>query len=115
MIKRLLALLRGSQQEEIFVPPGATDGLLQVSADGSRCVQCGICGYSCPVAIEVREYARRGQNVTDSRCIACGECIARCPRGVLRWGPAILVRDDNRITLAPNDLPETLQLIPREP
>ncbi len=110
MFKRLLSLFQGKRQDEIPVPEGAKSGLLQVTSDASRCVQCGICGYNCPVGIEVREYARRGQNVTDSRCIACGECVAKCPRGTLRWGPAILVRDDHRLDVAPNELPSTLQL-----
>jgi ferredoxin len=111
MFTRLSQLLRrGSEAPNAPVPPGAEGGLLQVTADASRCVQCGICGYNCPVGIEVREYARRGQNVTDSRCIACGECIAKCPRGTLRWGPAILVRDDNTLEVAPNALPEMLVL-----
>lgn len=114
MLRRLLDLLRREPQDEIFVPEGAKTGLLQVTADASRCVQCGICGYNCPVGIEVREYARRGQNVTDSRCIACGECVAKCPRGTLRWGPAIFVRQDNTITVAPNELPTTLRLPLRE-
>ena len=83
-------------------PPVA--GLQQVTADAARCVQCGICGYNCPVGIEVREYARRGQNVTDSRCIACGACIEKCPRGTLRWGPAILVREDNTLEISPDEL-----------
>lgn len=92
-------------------PPG---GNYQVTADASRCVQCGICGYNCPVGIEVREYARRGQNVTDSRCINCGECVAKCPRGTLNWGPAILVRHDLRLEVDPDALPLLLQLPARE-
>lgn len=115
MFDRLVQLFRGGQQpQQAPLPPGAANGLLQVTADASRCVQCGICGYNCPVGIEVREYARRGQNVTDSRCITCGECIAKCPRGTLRWGPAILVRDDNTLEIAPNALPEMLVLAARE-
>jgi ferredoxin len=92
--------------------PGS--GLAQVTADASRCVQCGICGFNCPVGIEVREYARRGQNVTDSRCISCGACIDKCPRGTLIWGPAILIRADNTLEVNPNALPVMLQIQPRE-
>ena len=115
MFERLSRIFRGEREEPSrpVVPAAAAEGLLQVTSDASRCVQCGICGYNCPVGIEVREYARRGQNVTDSRCIACGECVAKCPRGTLRWGPAILVRDDNTLEVAPNDLPEMLVLPPR--
>jgi ferredoxin len=85
------------KEEAIITPPA--DGLWQVAADPTRCVQCGICGYNCPVGIPVRDYARRGQNVTDGRCISCGMCIEKCPRGTLRWGPAILIRDDLTIEI----------------
>ena len=95
-------------------PCDVPTGLLQVTADATRCVQCGICVHNCPAGVEVREYARRGENVTDPRCIACGQCVALCPRGTLRWGPAKLVRDDNTLALAPGDLPRALRLRPRD-
>lgn len=57
----------------------------RVQADGSRCVQCGVCGYNCPVGIDVRSYARQGLSVDDAACITCGQCIQVCPRGTLRW------------------------------
>jgi ferredoxin len=59
-----------------------------VAADPSRCVQCGICGYNCPVGIQVRDYAREGKVVDDARCVKCGLCIEKCPRGTLRWDAA---------------------------
>lgn len=57
----------------------------RVAADASRCVQCGVCGYNCPVGIPVRDYARQGLPVDDAACITCGNCIQVCPRGTLRW------------------------------
>ena len=68
-----------------------------VTPDPSRCVQCGVCGYNCPVGIPVREYARLGRIVDDLRCVQCGQCIEVCPRGTLRWGrpgAAILAEDE---------------------
>ncbi len=56
-----------------------------VVPDSSRCVQCGICSYNCPIEIDVRAHAWRGEPVVNSRCLTCGECVARCPRGVLRF------------------------------
>ncbi|MEK6223023.1 MAG: 4Fe-4S dicluster domain-containing protein [Chloroflexota bacterium] len=56
-----------------------------VMPDSSRCVQCGICSYNCPIEIDVRRHAWLGQPVKSSRCLTCGECVARCPRGVLRF------------------------------
>ena len=56
-----------------------------VVAEPSRCVECGICGYNCPLGIDVRSHARQGIPVADNRCLTCGECVARCPRGTLRF------------------------------
>ena len=57
----------------------------KVASDATRCVQCGICGYNCPVGIHVRDYACRGLPIDDASCIGCGNCINMCPRGTLRW------------------------------
>ena len=114
MISRFLNIFNGKDSEKgssLATPP---PGMSQVTADASRCVQCGICGYNCPVGIEVREYARRGENVTDSRCISCGACVEKCPRGTLKWGHAILVRPDETLEIAANDLPHMLRLEPRK-
>jgi ferredoxin len=104
MWTKLKTLFSANDQKKSFLPP-PTGGPFQVAADPTRCVQCGICGYNCPVGIEVREYARRGRNVTDPRCISCGACIEKCPRGTLRWGPAILIGDDLRLQTDPDALP----------
>lgn len=57
----------------------------QVTPEPERCVQCGICSYSCPISIDVRSHAWQGLPVRDSHCLTCGECVSRCPRGVLRF------------------------------
>ncbi len=56
-----------------------------VVAESSRCVQCGICSYNCPIGIDVRAHVWREEAITRSECLTCGECVARCPRGVLRF------------------------------
>jgi ferredoxin len=56
----------------------------QVTPQAIRCIQCGICSYSCPVGIGVRDHAWHGRIVADSSCILCGECVEHCPRGTLR-------------------------------
>lgn len=57
----------------------------QIVPDQARCVQCGICSYNCPVAIDIRHHAWLGIPIEDSHCLTCGECIARCPRGALQF------------------------------
>ncbi len=61
-----------------------------VVPEPTRCVQCGICSYHCPMEIDVRRHVWRGEPVKDSRCLACGECVKRCPRGLLRFEPVPL-------------------------
>ncbi|MBI3159600.1 MAG: 4Fe-4S dicluster domain-containing protein [Chloroflexi bacterium] len=56
-----------------------------VVPDNSRCVQCGICSFNCPIGIDVRQHAWLGKPVEDSHCLTCGTCIQKCPRGVLRF------------------------------
>lgn len=64
--------------------------LAHVVPDAVRCMQCGICSYNCPVGIDVRAYAWRGQPVLDSSCLTCGQCVARCPRRALRFERLLL-------------------------
>ena len=76
--------------ERLFGAPAVSPHLApapdaRVTPDGSRCVQCGVCGYNCPVGIPVRDYARQGKPVDIAECVQCGQCIAVCPRGTLRW------------------------------
>ncbi|HET7142831.1 MAG TPA: 4Fe-4S dicluster domain-containing protein [Anaerolineales bacterium] len=56
-----------------------------VVTDSTRCVQCGICTYNCPIGIDVRAHVWRDESIINSECLTCGECVARCPRGVLRF------------------------------
>lgn len=58
-----------------------------VMPEPTRCVQCGVCSYHCPVEIDVRRHVWRSEPVEDSRCLTCGECVKRCPRGLLRFEP----------------------------
>ncbi len=64
----------------------------QVVPETSRCVQCGICSFYCPIAIDVRRHAWLDTPVIDSHCLTCGECIARCPRAVLRFEKSLVFR-----------------------
>ncbi|MBE7534532.1 MAG: 4Fe-4S dicluster domain-containing protein [Anaerolineales bacterium] len=56
-----------------------------VAPNPARCVQCGICTFNCPVGIDVRAHAWRGEPVIHNHCLTCGECVMRCPRGSLRF------------------------------
>lgn len=79
-MSRLIDWLGGAEPD-----PRLAEGQ-RVNADADRCIQCGICGYNCPVGIQVRDYARQGLTVTDTACILCGNCVSVCPRGTLSIG-----------------------------
>lgn len=66
-----------------------------VVPDPSRCVQCGICSYNCPINIDVRAHAWRGEAIKNSECLTCGECVTRCPRGVLQFAQTDLFEEGN--------------------
>ncbi|MDH5506177.1 MAG: 4Fe-4S binding protein [Anaerolineae bacterium] len=75
--------IKGFIQQESSRRRAMTSG--QVTPESSRCVQCGICSYNCPLEIDVRRHAWRGLPIKESQCLTCGECVARCPRGVLSF------------------------------
>jgi ferredoxin len=56
-----------------------------VVPEASRCIQCGICSFNCPIGIDVRPHARLGKHVEDSYCLTRGECVQRRPPRVLRF------------------------------
>ncbi len=64
--------------------------------DGTRCVQCGICSFNCPISIDVRRHAWENDPIFNSRCLSCGECVIRCPRGVIKFEHIHLPEDDQR-------------------
>lgn len=59
-----------------------------VRAEPIRCVQCGVCSYSCPMGVDIRRLVREHLPITHSYCLSCGQCVARCPRGVLSLEPS---------------------------
>ncbi|MGB5845310.1 MAG: 4Fe-4S dicluster domain-containing protein [Anaerolineales bacterium] len=79
MVINLRQILRGEATKHQTRAEGC------VVPDSTRCVQCGICSYACPIGIDVRRYAWKGRSISEGYCLTCGECVARCPRGVLRF------------------------------
>ena len=73
-----LSLSNESQRRKVLVAG-------HVVPEPTRCVQCGICSFNCPIGIDVRRHAWLGEPIDDSHCLTCGQCVQRCPRGVLRF------------------------------
>lgn len=98
MMVMMMIDIRGLLRGEYSKHQARAEGC--VVPDRSRCVQCGICSFSCPIGIDVRKYAWDGKPIGESYCLTCGECVARCPRGVLRFErsnlfePALIARGE---------------------
>jgi ferredoxin len=100
--------LFGLGEKAADAPHAAPSPDAHVTPDRTRCVQCGVCGYNCPVGIPVRDYARLGRIVDDVRCVQCGQCIEVCPRGTLRWS-----RVDSALSQDEAEYAALMQLFPQ--
>lgn len=73
-----------------FLVAGSTIGMLArlpqlgISADSSRCVECGICDKKCPMGVQIATEVQRGE-IKSTDCILCGECVDICKKGVLGY------------------------------
>jgi NAD-dependent dihydropyrimidine dehydrogenase PreA subunit len=93
MIRKLRLCLKECYQDNVNIKEllSAATTRRQVIVEGqvvpepTRCVQCGVCMFHCPIGIDIRRHAWLGIPIKDSRCLTCGECVARCPRGVLTF------------------------------
>lgn len=52
----------------------------QMHLDETKCIGCGRCERSCPMAVEVTK------NLSSGECIRCGRCSSVCPSGAIRSG-----------------------------
>lgn len=58
---------------------------LGISADASRCIDCGKCTAGCPMSLDVNAMVRQGQ-MENSDCILCGNCADTCPQSAILYG-----------------------------
>jgi len=57
---------------------------LQLDADKTRCVGCGVCGRNCPMSLDVKAMVQNG-SMENPECILCGTCVDGCHRGAIKY------------------------------
>jgi polyferredoxin len=62
----------------------------QIITNRSQCIQCGKCNIACPMSIEIKAPASKGEPVRSLRCVGCGHCIDVCPTQTLEYSTTFL-------------------------
>jgi polyferredoxin len=57
---------------------------LRLAARTEQCRECGSCGRTCPMSINVMELVQK-KNMESEDCILCGSCVDACPTNVIRY------------------------------
>lgn len=58
---------------------------LRLSADSSRCIDCGKCSKECPMGLDVNGMVRKDE-MENADCILCASCADACPKGAITYG-----------------------------
>jgi len=48
------------------------------------CISCSKCNNSCPMLIDVKEYAEKNMAINHRQCILCERCVSACPIEVIK-------------------------------
>jgi len=73
-------MIVGNKLRYLFKLPG-----LYLTADSTKCIECGRCSRECPMDIDVINLVKNN-NMYSSECIMCFNCADVCPKGVLSPG-----------------------------
>ena len=58
---------------------------LGLSADSSRCIDCGKCSKACPMGLDVNGMVRKDE-MENADCILCASCADTCPKDAITYG-----------------------------
>ena len=58
---------------------------LGLSADASRCIDCGKCSKACPMGLDVNGMVQK-EEMENADCILCASCADACPKGAIEYG-----------------------------
>lgn len=67
-----------------YCPLGTLLGLLgrisgqKITTNNTKCISCNECNIACPMTIDIKSKALKGEPVTSLRCVGCGHCVDAC-------------------------------------
>lgn len=70
--------------------------------NNTKCINCNQCNQACPMTIDIKSKALKGEPVTSLRCVGCGHCVDACATETLSYSTAFL----SRISKKKFDMPE---------
>lgn len=79
-----------------YCPLGTLLGLLgrisgqKIITNNTECVNCNQCNLSCPMTIDIKSKALKGEPVTSQRCVGCGHCVDACTNETLSYTTTFL-------------------------
>jgi ferredoxin-type protein NapH len=64
----------------------------KIITNQTKCIGCNQCNIACPMAIDIKIQALKGEPVTSLRCVGCGHCVDVCTTETLSYSTAFLKR-----------------------
>jgi polyferredoxin len=64
----------------------------RIRTDLAECIQCNQCNLACPMTIDIKSKAMKGESVSSLRCVGCGHCVDACPTETLSYTTTLLER-----------------------
>lgn len=81
-----------------YCPLGTTLSLLskiagqKIMTNNTKCINCNQCNLACPMEIDIKGKALKGEPVGSLRCVGCGHCVDACPTRTLSYTTKFLSR-----------------------
>jgi len=79
-----------------YCPLGTLLGFLgkisgqKIITNNTECINCNQCNFACPMTIDIKSKALKGEPVTSLRCVGCGHCVDACTSGTLSYTTTFL-------------------------
>jgi len=68
----------------------------KITTNNTKCIHCNKCNETCPMSIEIKGKAIKGESVQDIRCVGCGHCIDECPTKNLGYSTRFIERINSK-------------------